>query len=94
MATPEGQIRDYLLSRCKHFNLTAYKLNFENRRGAPDWMVLGMGKHIFVELKSEDGKLSRQQEAVIDSMRLIGGCKVFVCAYKDDVDFALAELFV
>lgn len=94
MTTPEGKVRDYLLKKCKDYGLVPYKLNFENRRGAPDWLITGMGKHLFIELKAPNGKLSPAQEATIDSMVLTGGCVVRVCSSSAEIDKVFSGFFV
>ena len=52
MTTPEGKLKAYLVKRSRELGLYAYKLSFENRRGAPDWMIVGNGKLCFIELKT------------------------------------------
>lgn len=53
--------------------------------GIPDIQVLlGNGKHIWIELKSATGTLSRQQTLRIDQLRKIGD-KVVVCKTLNEV---------
>lgn len=89
MTTPEGKLRDYMLKRCYEYNINAYKISFENRRGAPDWLLIGNEKHVFVELKAPDGTVSRLQAQMHANLAFKGGCNVRVCFTKDDVDKAL-----
>lgn len=92
MTTPEGKLRDYMLKRCKERGFDAYKLSFENRRGAPDWLLIGNEKHVFVELKAPNGVLSPAQIRTRCSLVFKGGLKVQWCRSEEDVDKAIGVL--
>jgi len=92
MTTPEGKLRDYMLKSCEERGFAAYKLSFENRRGAPDWLLIGNEKHVFVELKAPKGSLSRAQVLLQANLAFKGGCHVRTCFTKDDVDKAICVL--
>lgn len=92
--TPEGRLKKYLLKRCRELNLHAYKLSFENRRGAPDWMVCG-GKQrtVFIELKTPEGQVSPAQAKMISELNNYSGCRAWVCRSETQIDGALGGLF-
>lgn len=92
MTTPEGKLRDYMLKKCRAYDIETFKLSFENRRGAPDWLLIGNEKHVFVELKAPKGSLSRAQAILQAKLALKGGCYVRTCFTKDDVDKAICVL--
>ncbi len=91
MVTPEGKLRDYMLKLCGKHNIRAYKISFENRRGAPDWLLIGNGVHIFVELKAPKGVLSHAQIVTQHDLTFEGGCDVWVCRTKEDVDEIIGD---
>lgn len=92
MTTPEGKLKAYLVKRSRELGLYAYKLSFENRRGAPDWMVCGNSKLCFIELKTSSGALSAAQKKVLSELGSSSGCKVWVCRTENQIDGALAGL--
>lgn len=92
MRTPEGKLKDYLVKRTRELGLCAYKLSFENRRGAPDWMVCGNGKLCFIELKTPSGRLSEAQKKVLSALGSSSGCRVWVCRTENQIDGALGGL--
>lgn len=68
MGKPEGIIEDYLIKQSEKNNCLCFKFVSPGRRGVPDRIVIGKGKTIFVELKSETGDLRKQQEFRIQQM--------------------------
>lgn len=92
MTTPEGKLKAYLVKRSRELGLYAYKLSFENRRGAPDWMIVGNGKLCFIELKTPAGTLSACQKKVLSALASASGCRVWVCRTENQIDGALAGL--
>ena len=53
MGKPEGTIENYLIKKATENNCLCYKFVSPGKRGVPDRIVIGKGKTIFVELKSE-----------------------------------------
>ncbi len=92
MRTPEGKLKDYLVKRAYELKLKAYKLSFENRRGAPDWMVVGNGRICFIELKTTKGVISENQRVVLRDLATMSGCRVWVCRSQTQIDGALAGM--
>lgn len=92
MTTPEGKLKEYLLKRARSLELKAYKLSFENRRGAPDWMVCGNGKTCFIELKTLSGVVSASQKKVLSDLANNSGCRVWICRSEQQIDGALGGL--
>lgn len=61
------------------------------RRGIPDLVVVPkVGPVCFIELKSEDGRVSEEQEAWLEKLPLFG-CSVAVCRSLDEVRQFLFE---
>lgn len=92
MTTPEGKLKEYLLERARALGLKTYKLSFENRRGAPDWMVCGNGKTCFIELKTPNGIVSPVQKRMLAELATRSGCRVWVCKSEIQIDGALGGL--
>lgn len=92
MTTPEGKLKEYLLKRCRALDFKCYKLNFENRRGAPDWMICGNGKTCFIELKTRTGIISPAQKSMICELNTYGGVRAWICRSEQQIDGALGGL--
>src|SRR5260221_7370745 len=56
--------------------------------GFPDLLILWQGKAFCIELKSENGRLSKEQEALHERLRL-AGCFVETCHSLDEVETEL-----
>lgn len=90
--TPEGRRKKYLVARVKAAGGKARKVVWQGRRGAPDWLVWWPGpRAAFIELKSDDGSLSKLQEHEIRLLR-DDGWTVFVCSTEDEIDAAISNL--
>ena len=62
----ESQIqKQSVLDYATTLGYTAYKIKSTNKNGVPDVLLLKNGKAIFVEIKSENGVLTCQQQARI-----------------------------
>lgn len=91
MGKPEGAVENHLIKRCKQLGLLHYKFVSPSRRGVPDQIVIGNGRVVFVELKSEVGTLSKLQELTIARMRDVGA-DVRVCYSKAQVDEVMDDI--
>jgi len=92
MAIRERDVKDYFLKMLKTLpgKHIARKLSYENRIGAPDWMVIYNDIYL-VELKKSDGKLSVGQEREIKRIE-DAGSEVYVLMSYDDVDYFIDVL--
>lgn len=91
MGKPEGIIEDYLYSQAQKHNCLCFKFTSPGKRGVPDRIIIGFGKTIFVEMKSEVGSLRKQQELRIKQMRE-HGADVRVLNNKHLIDEFFQEL--
>lgn len=91
--TPEGKIKEALLKSCKKYNLEARKIHFEGVRGAPDWLIFGEQKHLLIELKAPNGKLSPAQKSEIKMLYEYGGFKIEIVNNINEIDQLLLEFF-
>lgn len=91
MGKPEGTIENYLIKKATENNCLCYKFVSPGKRGVPDRIVIGKGKTIFVELKSETGSLRKQQEYRIQQM-IEHGADVRVLNTKEKIDKFFEEL--
>lgn len=91
MSKPEGVIENYLRNQCRKHNYLCYKFVSPGRIGVPDRIVIANGQVIFVELKSETGKLSKVQEVCINEMKL-KGADVRIFNSKHMIDDFMQEL--
>ena len=89
MGKPEGIIEDYLGTQAAKNGFLFYKFTSPGHRGVPDRIIIGRGHTVFVELKSETGRLSKLQELTIAQM-IKHGADVRVCNSKESID----ELFL
>lgn len=83
----EKNLQDFLLKKCKKFNILAYKTEAKGCRGFPDVTVCHDGAVYFIELKNPNGKgrLSVQQIDLITEMKK-RGIKVHVYNSKEHVE--------
>lgn len=58
----EKDITRFFQDKVLKHGVEARKINWENRRGAPDWAVFANGKTYWVELKRPGGKASPAQK--------------------------------
>lgn len=86
MAITEREVKKYFIKRLKDFSsdVVARKINYENGRGCPDWMVIFYDIYL-VELKGTEGKLRKSQQNEIKNMAKTN-VKVHVIDSKAKVD--------
>lgn len=75
--TLTDQVRRYLNKRKKAGDRLWYMKvagNPMQRRGVPDFLVIQDGQYYWFELKAEKGKVSKMQEATMNSIEKAGGC--------------------
>lgn len=85
MRRKEGKIEHYLDKRAIELGGSTRKLKWLGRSGAPDRLVLLPGRHIFVECKASDGKLSDHQAHELTELAA-AGAETAVVWSKADVD--------
>ena len=69
----EKAIEAKLVKECKKHGALCLKQNVVGRRGYPDRLIITRnGRYIWVELKTDKGKLSDGQTAAIDELRAHG----------------------
>lgn len=86
--TGRNGVAAYLTNRVKQTGGVAYKIKFEQRRGAPDYLVAFPAPHHFfglVETKAPSGALDNHQLRMQYVLSL-SGCPVFTVWSKDDID--------
>ncbi len=89
----ERDIEKKLVAGIKKLGGVAYKWTSPGQDGVPDRIViLPDGEVIFVELKQEEGRLSKLQRYQIDRLRLDLKQEVRILWSATDVDHFLAEL--
>lgn len=91
MGKPEGKVESYLVDACRERGYVEFKFTAPGKRGVPDRLVIGNGRTVFVELKSDVGNPSKIQEIVIGKMRK-AGAEVCLCHTKAEVDLVLAAI--
>lgn len=90
MGRAENTVEHYLVARAKACGATVRKLAWVSHHGAPDRVLLFPGgKIMFVECKSDVGKLSRQQRLELDMLSRLGFITAVVSS-KEEVDALLA----
>jgi hypothetical protein len=88
----EKDVEQHLVKQCKARGWTCWKFTSLSQVGVPDRMVLQPGGRItFVETKSNVGRLSKMQVAVINKLRALG-FTVLVLNSKEAVNEAVARL--
>lgn len=81
---PERRIESDLCKGVKALGGRAYKFLSPGRSGVPDRVVCLPGGHVvFVELKTEDGKLSEQQKKRIEELQKMGQDVCVIYGEKD-----------
>lgn len=73
----EQAIQKQILNYLKHNNWFAYKTIMGNRAGIPDIYALHNGRHIWIEVKRANGRVSKIQNYVHDEMEK-QGAEVYV----------------
>lgn len=91
---PETRIEKSFLLWCKKNKIPCLKLVSLGLKGFPDRTVfLEGGKIVFIEFKSESGKLSKNQEMTFSVLRKLGFA-VFVCRSKDEAISAIQSTLI
>lgn len=81
----EREVEKVLVDEVKKLGGKAYKLVSPGNNGMPDRLVIFPGQApVFVELKTDTGKLTALQEVQIKRLRVLGQ-KVFVAKGMDGV---------
>lgn len=82
----ESVIEKYLVKRCKEEGWLCYKFSSPAQRGVPDRIVcMPRGTVVFVEVKQENGVLSKLQEVCHEELLKLGQFVTVVWS-KEDVD--------
>lgn len=82
MTTPEGKVVALIRRLVEDAGGTVRKCSWENRRGAPDLLILLPNVHAWVEVKADKGQIKPHQ--LREHRRLMhSGCKVYVVFGED-----------
>lgn len=88
----EVQIENYLVREIKKLGGLCWKFTSPGQRGVPDRIILlPKGKVIFVELKTETGRLSVLQQRTITVLKNLGQ-RTYVLKSKEEVKQFIEEL--
>jgi len=87
---PEASLESYFIKQAQLHNVLQYKF-LSGITGVPDRILICPKMTAFVELKAENGKLSKRQKFVIKSMRNHGAI-VLVPFSKADIDDIFDEI--
>lgn len=91
MGKAENKIESYLRKQSLIHNFDCYKFISPGNNGVPDRIVIGNGKTVFVETKSETGSLRELQQEVTNDMRSKGAI-VYTAHTKEEVDDIINDL--
>ena len=71
---PERELQGLVAEMCAHLNLLHFHVYYAKhmRAGWPDSTIIGAGKVIFRELKSEYGRLTAEQKLVGERLKAAG----------------------
>lgn len=86
----ESQIQSKILQYLKQEGYFCFKTVATNKRGIPDIFVLVDGVAIFLEVKTQTGRVSALQDYQMTQIRAAGGY-VYVVRNLDDARKALAN---
>lgn len=88
----EVQIENYLVREIKKLGGLCWKFTSPGQKGVPDRIILlPKGKVIFVELKTETGRLSVLQQRTITVLKNLGH-RTYVLKSKEEVKQFIEEL--
>lgn len=75
--TPESKLQKQIIDRLESLDLVVFPMEFRNKVGCPDLLVMDRMTHhvLWLEVKTETGALSAQQQSIINLFR---SCKQFV----------------
>lgn len=91
MGRPEHYVEGYLVDECRRRGWWTAKFTSPGMRGVPDQIIVTPATVCFVETKSPDGALRRQQIRVITHMRR-SGARVYTAYSRQDIDNIINEL--
>lgn len=86
----ENKLEQYLSKRVKDKGGLSFKWASPGVRGVPDRIIIFDGRVIFVELKTETGRLSKLQEYMISKL-CQHGCQVKILHGRKEVDEFLKD---
>ena len=91
MGRPEHYVEGYLVDECRRRGWWTAKFTSPGMRGVPDQIIVTPATTCFVETKSDNGSLRRQQIRVITHMRR-SGARVYTAYSRQEVDNIINEL--
>lgn len=91
MGRPEHYVEGYLVDECRRRGWWTAKFTSPGMRGVPDQIIVTPATTCFVETKSDNGSLRRQQIRVITHMRR-SGAHVYTAYSRQEVDNIINEL--
>lgn len=91
MGRPEHYVEGYLVDECRRRGWWTAKFTSPGMRGVPDQIIVTPATTCFVETKSDNGSLRRQQIRVITHMRR-SGALVYTAYTREEVDNIINEL--
>ena len=86
----ESLVEKYLKKEVTRHGGLCLKWSSPAHRGVPDRIVFLYGKVYFIELKSEEGKLTRLQTIMFDNLSELG-FDVRIIRWKEAVDAPIKE---
>lgn len=86
----ESKLERYLTKKVKSKGGLSFKWTSPGVRGVPDRIIIFGGEVIFVELKTETGRLSKLQEYMVKTLQQ-NGCQVRVLYGRKEVDEFLED---
>ena len=91
MGRPEHYVEGYLVDECRRRGWWTAKFTSPGLRGVPDQLIVTPARTCFVETKSANGAVRRQQIRVITLMRRCGA-HVYTAHSRTEVDTIVTEL--
>lgn len=91
MGRPEHHVEGYLVKECRRRGWWTAKFTSPGLRGVPDQIIITPALTCFVETKSAEGTLRRQQIRTITTMRR-SGAHVYTVHSRAEVDTIVTEL--
>lgn len=91
-AALESDIARYLVKRVAEIGGICRKVAWEGRSGAPDYLVMCGGIHIFVETKAPGKKPRPSQLREFGAMSQHGGLAVSIVSTFQDVDALIRSI--
>ena len=85
MGKAENYVESYLQSQAAKYDFLCYKFVSPGRKDVPDHILIGHGETVFVECKSDIGRLSKIQQLIIKRLRK-HGAHVEVLSTRELID--------